>query len=178
MKSNEELMKEQLDEKRKLPKYLKEKMNKTIFYNIIISICIMAYLLCMNLSYFNLESEIFKSNMKIVSILLITLTIIIFELAYKKDSGTLCITGIEIMVLSFIVLYMPFAYTYENDITKKIIMLTSVFFAIYYVVKLIVLYIKTERAHRNSLSDVREITKKDKKGYLNETSKKIYKKGE
>ena len=73
---------------------------------------------------------------------------------------------------------MPFAYSYESDVTKKFIMLTSIFFAIYYVGKLIVLYINIERMHRNSLSDVKEITKKEKNSYLNETSKKIYKKGE
>lgn len=178
MKSNEELMKEQLDEKRKIPQELRDVIDKTIFYNIIMSIGIMTYLLIMNIGYFTLEPDVFKLNMKIVSILLITLTIAIFEIAYKRDSGTLCITGIEMLVLSFIVLYMPFAYSYESDVTKKFIMLTSIFFAIYYVGKLIVLYINIERMHRNSLSDVKEITKKEKNSYLNETSKKIYKKGE
>jgi hypothetical protein len=54
----------------------------------------------MNIAYFNLSEDVFISNMKMVAILLITLTIAIFEIAYKKDSGELTIYGIESLIVS------------------------------------------------------------------------------
>lgn len=178
MKPNMELIKSSFEERRKIPKELKDVIDKTSFYNALISIAIMVLVLAINLAFKFLDSETFSFNMKILAMLILGLTIIMFEYAYKRDSGTLAITGIEMMMLGFVVLYMPFAYSYESQTIKVFLMIASVFFAIYYFGKLIVFYLYIKRKHINSLSDVKEITKKVDNGYLNDVSKKIYKKGE
>ena len=171
-------MNRELEERKKLPEELKNVIDTATFYNIIMSIAIIIFIYCLNIAFKFLDVETFKTDMKIVAMLLLTGTIIIYEMGYKKDSGTLAITGIEMMVLSIIVLYMPFAYVHESDVVKLCIMLTSLFFSIYYVLKLIFFYFHILKVHKDSLSDVKEITKKEEKGYLNEKGKKIYKKGE
>ena len=155
-------------EKRKLPKELIEKLSKKVFYNLVMAIMIMMGLIALNIVYFQCASEEFSNIAKIVAMTCIVLDIIVFEIAYRKDSGTYAITGVELLVLSIITLFIPRAYFYETYNTKLLLMSSSILFAIYYVIKCIVVYKKYNIDHINQLSDVKEIVQEETESYIEE----------
>ena len=83
--------------------------------------------------------------------------------------------GIELLAFSIIIMYIPYVYMHMPEMTRKIFMLTPIYFAIYYVAKSIIINRKITKEYLDGLSDVKEIVKDDEKGYLDEESTKIIK---
>lgn len=154
-------MVEEITIKRKMTKEVKDKLNKRIFYNCLVAIAMMFYLCTIDITYIYAKSEIVTIALKVFSMLAIVLTVVIFELSYRKDSGRLAIIGIEWLVFSIIILYIPKIYI--NLDKKFCIQLTFIplFCAIYYIAKTILIFIKTEKHYQNNLSDVKEIRKEE-----------------
>lgn len=154
-------MVEEITIKRKMTKEVKDKLNKRIFYNCLVAIAIMIYLCAIDIIYIYAKSEIVTIALKVFSMIAIVLTVVIFEISYRKDSGRLAIVGIEWLVFSIIILYIPKIYI--NLDKKFCIQLTfiPIFCAIYYIAKTIIIYMKTEKHYQNNLSDVKEIRKEE-----------------
>ena len=137
------------------------KINKELLINICIAIGIMIYYIFINLGYVNIEPEILKVDLKVFSMILLGVAIIIFEKAYKKDSGKAAIYGIEFLVLAFHTLSIIHITTIYQFYFKYYILTSSYCFAIYYVFKDIILYTIERRRYLKSLSDIPEIVKKE-----------------
>ena len=98
----------------------KKKLSDSIFENIIIAVAIMLYFIIINFSYYRIDDYIVLMGLKISSIIILLISILIFEIAYKKDNGTIAIYGIEILVLSIYVLLIPHIIERANlEFTKK-----------------------------------------------------------
>ena len=117
----------------------------------------MVYFIFLILGFINIEIPVLITDFKVFSLTILALAIIFFEIAYKKDSGKYCITGIEMLVLSlvtvalmYITIMYPAKYIY---ITSAV----SFVFAIYYVGKAIVLYCKTKKNY--SIDSMNKIIK-------------------
>ena len=96
---NDEIIK--IEEKnKKLPKGISQGILKNILKNLIVAIFIMAYFITLNILYMHLQENILLGTVKICATALLVAGIIIIEIAYKKDNGTLAITGIEVLILS------------------------------------------------------------------------------
>lgn len=154
-------MVEEIAKKRKMSQEVKEKLNKRIFHNCLLAIGVMLYLCLINLVYLYAPQEIILIAFQIFPIIFIILTVGIFELAYRKELGRVAIVGIEFLIMSIVVLYIP--QIYANLDKKFCIELTfiPIFCSIYYIAKNIVIYLKTEKNYQNNLSDVKEIVKED-----------------
>lgn len=166
------LMQEEIKEKRKLTQDVKEKIDKSTLYNFIICVAIMAFTCTINYIYLNTDVHLFELILKIFSIVIITITVILFEIAYRKDSTAIWITGIEFFVYSIALLYLNYVYLYQTEIYKGFIMILPIFFAVYYIAKELIIYRKMEKYHLNNLSDVKEILKEREESYLDEKSTK------
>lgn len=156
-------MVEEITEKRKMTGEVKEKLLKNIFYNFLLAIGTMCYMCIVNLVYIYCDSQIYDITSKVLIMLAIIFSVVIFEIAYKKDSGRVAINGIEVLFFSVVVLYMPKMFTNSDKLYSKIFLLTPLYCAIYYVGKSIVVYKKTEKEYQNSLSDIKEIRKEETK---------------
>ena len=75
-------------------------IRKKIFGNIIIAIAIMLYFILINFAYIRLEQQTLIDVIKMISLIVLFLSIGIMEFAYHKDSGKIAINAIEILVLS------------------------------------------------------------------------------
>lgn len=157
---NIQKVKEQLENKHKLPKNIKHEMNRKIQINILIAITILLYFYFLNLGFKNIEQYSFLSNLKVFSMLILTGTIILFELAYKKDEGKYAIFGIESLILAIITLFITYFVIFMTDKFKMILVICSLVFAIYYTAKGIIIYTKTKREFNKNKSDVKYIVKK------------------
>ena len=153
----QEEVEKELKNNKKLPKEEQYKLNSIVFRNLCTIIVIMVYFIFLILGFINIEIPVLITDFKVFSLTILALAIIFFEIAYKKDSGKYCITGIEMLVLSlvtvalmYITIMYPAKYIY---ITSAV----SFVFAIYYVGKAIVLYCKTKKNY--SIDSMNKIIK-------------------
>ena len=89
-----------------------------------------------------------------------TIAIISFEIAYRKENGALAIYGIEFLVVAIFMLYLPYVIFELDETHKKYYLIAGLYVAIYYILKSIYISIKTKTKYMNSISDVKEIIKK------------------
>lgn len=136
-------------------------IRKKIFENLIIAVAIMLYFILINFSYIRIDEAIMLNGIKIVSLIILLLSIAIFEIAYHKDSGKIAIYGIEILVLAFHSLTIWHVVNKMNISFQTYILFSTYSFAIYYVLKSILIYTKEKRKYLKSLSDIHEIVSKE-----------------
>ena len=135
----------------------RKKVNEKVFENTIIAVAIMLYFIIINFSYYRLSEDTLIIGLKIISMVILLLSITIFEMAYKKDSGKIAIYGIEILILALHAL----SIMQVVDITKikftTYVLISSYTFVIYYILKATILYTIDKRKYLESLSDIKEI---------------------
>ena len=142
-------------------KEVDEKYIKEIWKNIIKAIVIVVFFLLFNIAYSNIEGEYFKRGTQIFTIIFLFLAIYFFEKAYKKDNGKMAIEGIEILILSSGILTTQYITNRFNFNIKSYALSESYIFAIYFVLKSIIIYTQGRKELEKSLSDIAEIVKKE-----------------
>lgn len=157
-----------IEEKRKLPEAIKDRLNNYAFMNLIISIALMIYMISINILYLNEGYKIFIGSVKVFAMTLIIIDVLIFEVGYRKDNIKIWIHAFELLVCSIIVLSLQYTYIYAGTIVRSIFMLLPVFCSIYYVAKIIIMHILETKKYQNNLSDVRELMKDEQEGYLDD----------
>ena len=146
---------------KKLPKEVSQAILKKIVFNVLKAIAIIIYFVILNLAYIRMDRERLIGDIEIFSGTFLVLGIVFLELAYRKDSGEKAITAIEFIVLSLHSLsIMHVISMYKYDF-RLYLLTSSYIFAIYYVLKAIIIYTKERKKYLNSLSDISEIVKKD-----------------
>lgn len=153
----------ELNEKRKMPNNLKEEVRKKIFKNVVIAICIILYFLFLFLGSENKTKVVRITDLKIFSVIFLITTISLFETAYKKDNGELAIYGIEALIVAILTLFLPYIIFELEPQYQIFYNLIGAYFGIYYLIKCICIFIKSKNSYNKSISDVKEIVKKEKR---------------
>lgn len=152
-----ERIEEEIKKQTTIPEERKKKINKRIFQNIIIAIVIVFYFIFINLGYYNLKGTKFLKDLQVFSIITIGITILILEKAYQKDSLELTIYGIESLILSICTLLTIYIRVNYYNKFSYIINMMAILFAIYYVGKSIVIYLKMRKKALKRVSDIDKI---------------------
>lgn len=154
-------MKKSTEEKKEEVKTEKSKLYKDIILNLAYAVIITMYFMSLNLLYSKLPANELTLYLKLSSLVVLGIAIVIIETAYKKDSGTLGLYGIEYGIIATYTLLIEHALKiYKVDF--KIYTLTGVgVFIIYYILKSIIFYTKQKRAELESFSDIKEIVKEE-----------------
>ena len=153
-------------------KEVSEKYMKKIYLNVLKAIIIVLYFFVLNVACENVNPQYIEKGIELCTMILLFISIFIFEWAYRKDNDDLAIQGIEILILS--------AYTLTSQhITKKFdfplknyLLVASYIFAIYFILKCIVVYTKGRKEMAENLSDIKEIVQKDEPVKKEATKKK------
>lgn len=175
MEDNAKLMQLEIEEKRKLPKNLKDKISKKIFQDLVVAVIIMAYFCIINITYYKLESYKFEEYLKYFALGIILFTVISFEIAYRKNSINIGIIGIELLACGILTLYIPYIFLHTTSALRVSIMILPAFLVVYYGIKSIIIFKQNQFQYRSNLSDVKEIVKEtEKSSYLDEESTKTY----
>ncbi len=165
----------ELATKIEIPKEIREAIYTKLFKNLIIAISIFIYFIFLNLGYMRLTSSVFESDLHVFAGILIVSTVILFEIAYRKNSDELALHGIELFILSVITLFLPYAYFHKDFITMTLYSFSAMYIAIYYVIKCMIIYTKEVKKYKNGLSDIKEILEGDEdESYLDEKSKRKF----
>ena len=141
-------------------KYM-EKANNKIFRNILYAILIMLYFVGTYIAYIKLPEEIFSRILQLVTMILLVITIIVFEIAYKKDSGLLALNGIEALIIACHALAIPYVLKVFNWNLVWYVTISGYVFAIYYVFKSIIVYTTGKKEYLHSFSDIADIVKEE-----------------
>lgn len=169
------LMQLEIEQKRKLPQDIKDNIKTNIFHTLIAAVIIIAYLVAINVMYYQLNSNAFELYMKYFALGIIVVTVIDIELAYRKDSKKLVLIGVELLICGILSLYIPYIYLHTTAYLRNSIMLLPAILLIYYAFKSFVIYKQNQFKYQNNLSDVKDLLKDDeRKSYLEEESKKTY----
>lgn len=167
-----EQLEKEIKEKRKLPIEEQNKINRKIFENIIIAVIMMLYFYFINLGFLNIDEKSFQTDLKVFSILSITITIILFEISYKKDDANIAIHGIEMLFFSVVTLLSIYANSFLSVQFNAIISTISFIFGIYYVGKSIIIYLKMNNEYQRKNSDISDIIKPVEPEKIEETKKR------
>ena len=143
-----------------ISKEAKNKRDKNVYRNLLSANIVMLYLVAINLGFFCLEKTIFIKCTAVCSMLTLIITIIFYETAYKTEKDFYILHGIETLVISIFTFFIPHTYYNYGIIARKILMVTPVFFGIYYCLKAIGICIK---ANKNKNNDIKDIIKNENK---------------
>ena len=142
----------------------KNKINKRVFQNVGIAIFIVLYFVFINLGYYNLEPLVYLKDLQVFSMLSIIFTIVLFEKAYKKDELDLTLYSIEALAVSIATLCTIYiGMKFGDQKYPYIINLITIAFALYYVIKAGVIYIKMKKKALKRTSDIHKIIKSKNK---------------
>ena len=134
---------------------------KKITKDLIIAICLIAYVLILALAYTKMNIDRLSKDIQVFAGAFLVLGLLGLEKAYKSDDGKTAITAIELLVMSFYSLsIMHMISLIKCDFTNYMFFSAGAI-AIYYLIKEIIIFTKQKRDDLKNLSDISEIVKKD-----------------
>lgn len=139
-----------------------EKILNKIFWNVIKAVAIIVYFMILNIAYTKMQEARILEDTKIFAGVFLIAGLIELERAYKKDSGKIAVTALELIVLSLFTLSIIHISTLFKYDFRLYVVTFSYLFAIYYILKAILVYTKEKKEYLQSLSDISYIVKKDK----------------
>ena len=133
----------------------------TIFKNLLKAIGIMAYFIVLNFAYTRMNIERLMNDIEVFSGIFLILGLVMLERAYKKDSGKMALSGVELLCLSMHSLSINHIIAFYQYDFRFYLLSSSYVFAIYYVLKSIIIYTRKKRQYLKNLSDISEIVKEE-----------------
>lgn len=134
---------------------------KKIGKNLSRALCIIIYFIILFFAYTRMNLDRLAEDIQVFSGAFLVLGILALEKAYKKDSGEVAITGIELLVLSMHSLSIMHMITLLRYDFKSYLLISSGIVVIYYVLKVIIIYTKDKKEYLKGLSDISKIVKED-----------------
>lgn len=134
---------------------------KKIEKNLSRALCIIIYFIILFFAYTRMNLDRLAQDIQVFSGAFLLLGILALEKAYKKDSGEVAITGIELLALSIHSLSIMHMITLLKYDFKSYMLISSGIVVIYYVLKVIIIYTKEKKEYLKGLSDISKIVKED-----------------
>lgn len=150
---------EELKEKRKIPKEYKKKIRKQVIFNIITIFAITLFLASINIMSLYIETQTYLNYLRIISIIVAIISIIYFELGYKKDNEKLFLYGVEILILALITLFSIYLYYMFFEKYSNILIYITIAFLAYYLIKILILKSRMKKKYYKEQNDIKEIVK-------------------
>lgn len=151
---------EQIRESKKIPKEYKKKIRKQTILNVVTVLCMVIYLVSINILSLYLETETYLKTIKILSVILAGISIVYFELSYRKDNEKLFLYGTEVLIISMITLFSTYAYFIYFDTYNKILGIIAGAFVLYYLIKILIIRSRMKKQYYKEQNDIKEIIKK------------------
>ena len=154
---------EEYKKSRIIPKDYKKKILNRIFKNSIIAVIAIAYLIALNVLSLHIETTKYILGIKTLCVTLAIVSVIYFELSYRKDNGYLFMHGVEFLIIATITLFSVYAYSLFFVTYNSILLYVLIGVVIYYIIKTIYTLKNMKKEYYNSQNDIREIVKKGSK---------------
>ena len=133
----------------------------TVFKNLLKAIGIMTYFIVLNFAYTRMNVERLMNDIEVFSGIFLVIGLVMLERAYKQDSGKMALSGIELLCLSMHSLSINHVIAFYQYDFRFYLLTSSYVFAIYYVLKSIIIYTREKRQYLKNMSDISEIVKEE-----------------
>lgn len=154
---------EQYKQSRIIPDDYKKQIRKRILKNTVIAVIAIAYLILLNVLSLHMETTPYIIGIKVLSVVFAIISVIYFELCYRKDNGFLFLHGVEFLVLATITLFSAYAYYLFFVTYNSILLYILIAVIIYYIIKTICTLRFMKKEYYKSQNDIKEIVKKGNK---------------
>lgn len=158
--TNLEKIEKEIERKKILPQAEMKKIIKKCVINGGILLVILIYLFCLQMGEENLQTETYITILKVLSVVLVIFTIIMFEISYKTNKNEIILHTMEALVISFFTLYLISAYSLYYGSYYKVIIVGATVSTIYYLLKCIIIIKKQKKKYYKSLIDIKKIVAK------------------
>lgn len=138
-------------------KYINNIITGDALANLAYSSMIMLYFMFFNIQYQVVPLETATKYINISSLVFLFTSILIIEVAYKKDKENIGLYGIEFLILAFMILLIKHIPKIIGCSVQIYILGISYIFAIYYMLKTSVLYTLEKRQELINFSDIKDI---------------------
>lgn len=162
IQENIEKMEKKIEESKKISSKYFEKIKSLVFINIIIAIVISIYFFVVNYLLIKLDINLNDKILKLTTLIIAILSVILFEISYKKDNGYIFLHASEAFIISFVNLYIVNLYKVDMSLYNIIILYFPLIIVIYYLIKALIIYIKIKKEDSKQKNDISEIVKKGK----------------
>ena len=140
-----DIIKDEITGKSVLTKDRKKRIYSEIAKSILMAILIVLIYIEIEISYNVIKADVFIMALNIASLIGIVFTIILFEVAYKKDGGSVTFYSIEAMVISISYILLIYTYSFYKSDFKFVISIFMTISTVYYLLKSIVIFFKGKR---------------------------------
>ena len=154
---------EEYEKSRIIPKDYEKEIKKRILKNTIIAFIVIGYLAALNILSTDIETSTYIIGIKVICIVLACISVVYFELSYRKDNEYLFLHGTEFLVLATITLFSVYAYSIFYITYNSILLYILIAVAIYYVLKTIFTLHHMKKKYYASQNDIKDIVKKGRK---------------
>ena len=145
-----------------MPENLKNEVRKDIFKNLLLGIAIMVYFIVLIRGNIGISKDIVTVYFNIYSIILLIFSIILIEIAYRKNNGKVAVYGIEILIVALFTMFLPYVIFELSNKHQKYYVLSTSLISIYYIIKCIIINNRAKNVYEKEESDIDEITKVQK----------------
>lgn len=154
---------EEYKKSRVIPKDYKKKILNRILKNSVIAIIVIAYLIALNVLSMHIETSTYIWGIKVVCVVLAIISVIYFELSFRKDNGYLFLHGAEFFVIATITLFSVYAYSLFYITYNSILLYILIAVIVYYIIKTFGTLRNMKKEYYKSQNDIKEIVKKGTK---------------
>lgn len=154
---------EQYKQSRIIPEDYEKQIRNRILKNTIVAIIVIVYLILLNVLSMHMETTPYIIGIKVLSVVFAVISVIYFELCYRKDNGFLFLHGAEFLVLATITLFSAYAYYMFFVTYNSILLYILIAVIIYYIIKTICTLRFMKKEYYKSQNDIKEIVKKGNK---------------
>ena len=151
---------EQYKKSRIIPEDYKKKIVNRILKNTVIAAIAIVYLIVLNVLSLHMDTAPYIISIKALSVVFAIISVIYFELCYRKDNGYLFMHGVEFLVLATITLFSAYAYYIFFITYNSILLYILIGVIIYYIIKTIFTLRYMKQDYYKSQNDIKDIVKK------------------
>src|SRR5574344_666501 len=140
----------------KIPAEDNKKIKHKVVPNIMIALVLTVFYIFIELGFKNIETINYIVDLKVFSGIFLVISIVLFEKAYKNEKVTTIFYAIEMLVLSIFNFALIYIYYATHSNYEMIVFGFTVFEAVYYIIKTIIMYIKNKKDYFFEKSDIKE----------------------
>ncbi len=168
----DKIIEREFEAKQKMPVKMKTEALREIVQNLLMIVIILVLLGLICFMDEKLIKESFRNGLRILSTFFVIVSIIFFELAYRKEKSNSFFWATEFLILGMILMFVP----YLSQYIQYFIFGITVSYGIYYLIKFILILLKKQKEFSDKKSDIRDLVKDEKSGYLDDISKRKFNK--
>lgn len=135
----------------------KDGIRTGILKNYLTGILISLYFALTSQAFETVEFSIFSLQTKIISLAILFISIVLFETAYKRESGSITLSAIETLLVAMVTLYLTYLPVKNSLLVIYTVTRISIVFSLYYIIKGIIIYFRMKRKFKKENMKLEEV---------------------